>query len=122
MSLLLALLGGGSASATLAWTEDDDASALTVNLSQSAMLAWTESDDAASLSVTVAGSVSLAAAWTEDDDTTAIVIAAAPPVEIPTPASGGSLPGWTPYEQRDAALDVEEALMLIETFMCAVEP
>jgi len=69
-----------------------------------------------------ASSASATLAWTEDDDTTAIVIAAAPPVEIPTPASGASLPGWTPFEQRDPALDVEEALMLIETFMYAVEP
>lgn len=70
LQILVNLRGITGASAALSWTESNDVSAVTVNLSQSIALAWTEANDGAAVNVSLLATASLA--WTEADDTAAI--------------------------------------------------
>lgn len=54
----------------LAWTEEDDVTAITAEASQSISLAWTEADDTAAITAAVSQAATLA--WVEADDTLAI--------------------------------------------------
>lgn len=61
---------GGGVSASIAWTEDSDATSLSGSVISSGSVAWTEANDTASLSGAVI--VSGLLAWTESDDVTSI--------------------------------------------------
>lgn len=63
--------GGTTPTATLAWTEADDTTAITGTLTVSGTLAWTEADDTTAITATV-GSVSGTLAWTEANDVASI--------------------------------------------------
>jgi hypothetical protein len=55
---------------SLAWTEQDDACAITATLTNSAALAWTEADDVTAITASVISDTSGSLAWTEQDDVT----------------------------------------------------
>lgn len=87
--------GASTATATIAWTEEDDATAITAALANSITLAWTEADDTASITGVVSQAVTLA--WTEDNDVAAISATVAA-------ASADAAVNWT--EEDDTTLIV----------------
>lgn len=86
-----AAAGGGGVSGTAAWTEADDAAALTGEAVVDGAAIWTEAGDTAALSGVA--EVSGASAWTEADDTTAI-------------AATASVSGSLEWTEEDDASDI----------------
>ena len=101
MSLLLAASSGASATGTLAWTEENDVTAIAATVSQNATLAWTEDNDVCAVAATVSQDATLA--WTEADDVTAIAAT----------VSQTAVLAWTEVDDVTAiAADVSQAATL----------